>query len=205
MDARSFLETLTGAARTEPDRPVRLAVVDPAYVASSYPATLPKVTFEGETTLSVRTYACLYSPAPGDRVVMLPTGTTYAIIGKVGATSGGGFTPAAFSAPASYDNGCSAAGAPYGTPGSRIDNFAGDVVRLTGAIAVPAGLGGTLSIATLISAHRPSVARIVPVRSGTGGNVATELTIGTDGTLKPLASLGASATRVGLDGITFVK
>lgn len=203
MEARDFLSTLAGVARYgEPDRAVKIATIDSAYVASSYPGTLPRVTFDGETTVTVRRYACLYAPAPGDRVVMIPTGTTYTIVGKIGGSGGGSSGGAGSWSAITMDNGCSAASG-YGTPQSRMDTS--DVVRLAGAIAVPAGLGGTLSIGTIAAAHRPSVPRLVPVRSGTGGNVATELTIGTDGTLKPLASLGASATRVGLDHITFVK
>lgn len=203
MEAYSFLETLAGVARhSVPDRAVKFATIDPAYDPASYPGTLPKVTFDGESALTVKRYASTYAPAPGDRVVMIPAGTTYLIVGKVGGSGGSGGSGAGAWSAITFDNGTSAA-AGAGTPQSRMDSA--DVVRLSGAISVPAGLAGTLSIGTLAVAHRPSVARLVPVRSGAGGNVATELTIGTDGTLKPLASLGTSATRVGLDHITFVK
>lgn len=68
------------------DRPVRLAVVD-----SGYAGGWPKVTFEGEATLSGKQYAHVdsYAPAAGDRVVMVPVGTTYLIVGCV-STSGAG-------------------------------------------------------------------------------------------------------------------
>ena len=47
---------------------------------------MPKVTFEGEAVLDDRQYAVLngYIPMAGDRVLMIPTGTTYTIAGKVG-------------------------------------------------------------------------------------------------------------------------
>lgn len=68
------------------DRPVRLAVVD-----SGYAGGWPKVTFEGEATLSGKQYAHVdsYAPAAGDRVVMAPVGTTYLIVGAV-STAGAG-------------------------------------------------------------------------------------------------------------------
>lgn len=68
-------------------RPNRLAVVDPAYVAGSFPGTLPRVTFEGESTLSAKRYnvAGTYSPQPGHRVLMVPVGSTYVIVGKLAA------------------------------------------------------------------------------------------------------------------------
>lgn len=209
MEAYDFLTTLAGvrSSNGSADRPVRHAVVDPAYVTSSYPGTLPRVTFDGESTLSVKAYASLYAPKPGDRVVMLPAGNTYVIVGAIGASSSGGGSGPVPSAPVNLqlDNGCTTT-AGFGTPSSRLDHNTGDVVRLQGVITIPGGLSGTTSIATInTTAHRPSVPRVVTVRSGAGGNVATELTIGTDGTLKPLASLGASATRLGLDHLTFVK
>ena len=85
MEAYTFLSTIAGAARAgAPDRSAKIATVDPAYVASSYPGTFPRVTFDGESVLSTRRYASLYAPAPNDRVVLLPVGTTYVILGKIG-------------------------------------------------------------------------------------------------------------------------
>lgn len=93
--ARRFLHTVAGVTRALPaskppetkaatsaDKPARLAVIDPAYVSGN-----PKVRFEGELTVSVKRYAVLgsYVPVAGDRVVLLPSGTTYVIIGKLGA------------------------------------------------------------------------------------------------------------------------
>jgi hypothetical protein len=64
---------------------VKLGVIDPAYSSSSYPGTLPKVTFDGESTLSGKRYTVIgsYLPTPGDRVALLPVGNTYVIIGAI--------------------------------------------------------------------------------------------------------------------------
>lgn len=90
MDAQSFLETVAGVTRAQTDgsadRPLLIGTVDPAYVSSSFPGTMPKVTFDGESVLSGKTYVVLspaYRPSPGDRVVLMPVGTTYAIVGSV--------------------------------------------------------------------------------------------------------------------------
>lgn len=92
LDALTFLETVAGYDQliTKGEQgaaaaPVRLAVIDPAYVLYSYPGTLPKVTFEGEDTLTEKRYAVVgdYAPYPGDRVIMLPVGHTYVIVGTL--------------------------------------------------------------------------------------------------------------------------
>jgi hypothetical protein len=78
--------TLEAGAGGSADRPIRLGTIDPAYVFTSYPATLPKVTFDGESTLSGKRYVVLtpgYLPRASDRVVLLPVGNTYVIIGSV--------------------------------------------------------------------------------------------------------------------------
>lgn len=51
--------------------PTRLAVVDPAYVSG-----LPRVTFDGDTTMSTKGYAYLagYEPIAEDRVLMVAAG-----------------------------------------------------------------------------------------------------------------------------------
>jgi len=91
-NAREFLDSIAGystaiikGTQEAPAKPVRLAVIDPAYVDASFPGTLPKVTFEGEDAITVKRYPVIsgYSPIHGDRVVMLPVGSTYVIMGKV--------------------------------------------------------------------------------------------------------------------------
>lgn len=87
----SFLESVTGYNQDvikgdlgSAAMPIRLAVIDPAYVASSYPTTLPRVTFEGEDTVTDKRYPVIsrsYIPGPSDRVVMIPIGHTHVIVG----------------------------------------------------------------------------------------------------------------------------
>lgn len=92
MDPLGFLQTVSGHVRREQvmsqDRPIRLATIDPAYDPTDFPGTLPLVTFDGESTLSGKRYPVYspgYVPSPGDRVVMLPVGNTYIIIGALDA------------------------------------------------------------------------------------------------------------------------
>lgn len=88
--ALSFLQSVSGFVQSErdgsADRPCLLGVIDPAYAGLP---NLPKVTFEGESTLSGKTYPHLasYVPVASDRVVLVPVGTTYLIIGPVAATA----------------------------------------------------------------------------------------------------------------------
>jgi hypothetical protein len=86
IDERSFLRTVAGYTKQaspgdSAGRPDRLATIDPAYSG----AGAPKVTFDGESTLSSKLYAYAdsYRPAAGDRVLLVPIGTTYMIVGKV--------------------------------------------------------------------------------------------------------------------------
>jgi hypothetical protein len=61
-------------------RPNRLATVDPGHTSGQ-----PRVTFDGEDSMSQKAYPYLasYTPAAGDRVLMVPAGTSYVILGKV--------------------------------------------------------------------------------------------------------------------------
>lgn len=84
--ARSLLDTFRGTTPTPGDRtpsvnrPNRLAVVEEAYTSG-----LVHVRFEGEEGVGTKGYASLgnYNPQPGDRVVMVPVGTSYVILDKV--------------------------------------------------------------------------------------------------------------------------
>lgn len=81
-------------------RALKIGTVDPAFTTG-----LPKVTFDGESTMSTKTYAYLNSkPAAGARVVLAPVGTGYVIIGTIGGTSGGGSRFAIKSADESVTN-----------------------------------------------------------------------------------------------------
>lgn len=89
IQALDMLQSITGFVRAQSggsaDKPFLIGTIDPAYVQSGYPGTLPKVTFDGESTLSGKQYAVMsgYWPAAGDRVVLAPVGTTYMILGCV--------------------------------------------------------------------------------------------------------------------------
>jgi hypothetical protein len=62
------------------DSPFRLGTVDPGYASGR-----PKVTFDGETTLSVKTYPYLssYTPIAGHRVLLAAMGSTWVVLGRV--------------------------------------------------------------------------------------------------------------------------
>jgi hypothetical protein len=91
MRALEFLDAVAGYTQAQQSgsasRPIRLATVDPTYVASTFPGTLPKVTFDGESTLSGKRYPVMsgYLPSASDRVVLVPVGTTYLIVGALDA------------------------------------------------------------------------------------------------------------------------
>lgn len=83
IDPRRFLDSVagyTGAATVT--RVCRMATVDDAYAG----VDRPRVTFDGDVGLSTTGFEWLrpYVPTAGDRVVMLPVGTTYVIAGSVG-------------------------------------------------------------------------------------------------------------------------
>lgn len=87
--ARSFLEAVAGYGdsandETRPeDKPVKLGTVDAAYTGGA-----PKVLLDGETLMGVRTYPTVVPVKASDRVVMLPQGHTYVIVGVLPASSG---------------------------------------------------------------------------------------------------------------------
>jgi len=81
-DPLDLLRAVSGYVRRDhvTARPNRLATVDPAYATGS-----PKVTFDGESTLTGKGYArsADYAPVAGDRVLMIPAGSSYVILCKV--------------------------------------------------------------------------------------------------------------------------
>lgn len=90
--AMTILESMQGYSQLSSEQhspsanaPVRIATIDPAYVAYTYPGTLPKVTFEGEDVLTTKRYNVIgdYLPKPSQRVVMIPCGHTYVIVGPL--------------------------------------------------------------------------------------------------------------------------
>lgn len=133
-DTLPFLEAVAGFSRAESrssaDRPIKLAVVDPAYDAfATYPSAPPaaRVTFEGESTLSTKAYGYVggFIPWPGLRVFLVPVGNTYLIGGAIQLQTPQGF----------WQN---AAGSSSGTEfggGSYIDTDDGLVVAGDASIA----------------------------------------------------------------------
>jgi microcystin-dependent protein len=91
LSARDLLDTMADYAaggenegQQEKAKPIRLAVIDPAYTGTGD----PKVRFEGEASVGLRTYVYTGStPAAGDRVAMLPVGNSYIVLGEL---DGGG-------------------------------------------------------------------------------------------------------------------
>jgi hypothetical protein len=81
IDPREFLDGVVAYAAPQNGRGNRMAVIDAAYTTGN-----PKVTFEGDTTLSTQGFEYIrpYTPVAGARVVMLPIGHTYVIAGSVG-------------------------------------------------------------------------------------------------------------------------
>lgn len=88
MDTSDFISAIQGIGQAALPPGHRLATVDPAYaVGGGYPTSpaLPKVTFDGESTMSTKLYPVAngYIPRANDRVLMIPVGRTYVIVGSV--------------------------------------------------------------------------------------------------------------------------
>lgn len=189
--ARELLDVVAGyageplaGAPTSQDRPIRLATVAPGYAGTG----AVSVTFDGEGAPGTRTYLALAPVASGDRVVMLPAGNTYVVLGAVGV---GAWYDALVDADAALD--------------TRLDTLEADSGWLTLALvnswAVSGGLtpqyrkingqvfirgrvtgGSATTIATLPSGYRPAAIR----RFACSGGGATDLgnvSVNADGTL----------------------
>ncbi|MCX4763252.1 hypothetical protein OG562_20220 [Streptomyces sp. NBC_01275] len=86
-----FLRAIAGFTEANPsssvdNRPIRLGVIDYEYNPLDFLGSInPRVQFDGETKVSRKRYAVMsgYYPLPGARVVLVPVGTTYLIIGTV--------------------------------------------------------------------------------------------------------------------------
>lgn len=90
MQPLDFLQSIAGFTQSQTsqqseNKPFKLGTIDPEYVVSSFPGTLPKVTFDGEPAVSGKLYPVMspYWPQPSDRVVLAPVGSTYLILGPV--------------------------------------------------------------------------------------------------------------------------
>lgn len=82
-NALTMLDSLTGAAQERStNRVVKLATVDASYSGGVNGPC--RVTFDGESSLTTRSYPCAgYAPVASQRVVMLPVGNTYVVIGAL--------------------------------------------------------------------------------------------------------------------------
>ena len=96
--ARTFLEatrgyaepTAPGAEAKSYERPVKLGTVDSAYAGSGR----PRVLFDGESLLGLRTYAWVGTPPrAGARVVLIPQGHTFVIVGTLEPSPGANLPP----------------------------------------------------------------------------------------------------------------
>lgn len=90
-EAKSLLDSILGYGgnahgMTAPeDRGPKIGTVDPAFDGTTAGA---RITFDGESTMSVRSYPWLdAAPRPGSRVVLLPVGRSFVIAGALDATA----------------------------------------------------------------------------------------------------------------------
>jgi hypothetical protein len=79
----------------------RIGVIDPDYNPAEYPNVLPRVTFEGEETMSEKEYTVVagYHPFPGDRVLMTPVNGSFVITHCLDPNSKGYYAGLTLSAP----------------------------------------------------------------------------------------------------------
>lgn len=93
LDALDFLEALRGDAQPAPEsatRAARLATIAAGYSGSGAAAVI----FDGEAVAGLRTYVTLSPVRAGQRVVLIPVGHTFVILGPVtGGTPGGDLPP----------------------------------------------------------------------------------------------------------------
>lgn len=92
IDPRTFLATVSRSTqeRAPAPRAARLATVDPAYTSGD-----PKVTFDGDDSMSPDGFAVAtgYVPVPGERVLMVPVGQGWMVVGNTSTSSGGATYP----------------------------------------------------------------------------------------------------------------
>ena len=205
--ALELLQAIGGFSATQnASQPIKLAVVDPTYTASTYPGTLPKVTFDGESSLSTKRYPAMspYLPVASDRVVMLPIGGTYLIAGALDTDAsvrvGGDLSVTGVStlaAPAytnaTLQNSWAVWGGGFATPGYK--RLPGGLVKLQGL----AGGGSKTSdtIFTLPAGYRPAAILLF-------ATIATDafgaVKVASDGAVVRYAG---TATWVSLDTVVF--
>lgn len=90
-DASAMLDAIGGTIETPGDtRVIKIGTVQTATLSSSISTCTIK--FDGETATGGKAYPCLssYSPKAGDRVVVLPVGssTSWLVLGAIGPQTG---------------------------------------------------------------------------------------------------------------------
>jgi hypothetical protein len=187
-------------------RPARLATISVSYTSGN-----PQVTFDGEDSMSGKGYPVLstYNPTAGDRVLMLPVGNTYVVVGAIQ------------SDPVSphwrivgNDGGATSFTSPWRNFGASFKSLAyrkywkddGYWVDVIGVIDTSAGVTGSPAITTLPEGFRPdkqvdvSVTRDGGTSSGAVGGILTVATTG----IVSLANSGLGvSTDVGVMGFEF--
>jgi hypothetical protein len=78
----SIMGFVDASPKSSAQKPNKIGVIDPSYSGGS---DGPKITFEGESTMSAKQYPYVdsYTPKAGDRVVLCPVGTGYLIVGSL--------------------------------------------------------------------------------------------------------------------------
>jgi len=80
INTYDFMAAINDFNEEDVKRPFKLAVIN-----SSYTSGRPQVTFDGESTLSVKQYPYLnsYTPAASERVLLASVGKGWVILGSV--------------------------------------------------------------------------------------------------------------------------
>lgn len=199
MDVGSFLDLVQGvgssAPKTSADRPNKLAVIDPSYSGGN-----AKVTFEGESTLTTRAYAIIdsgYQPSPSDRVLMIPVGTTYAIVGPVQAAP---IKPDVWHAPTYAASGTDYdAGTVFG--GVRYRKLANGLVIFKGIMNTNASTAASATLFTMPVGYRPGYQWLGSVVAG--ANVPQRIDITQTGLVQLTGAL-TSAGYVSFNGVNYL-
>lgn len=85
INAQDFLDQVAAVTKHQiNNQKVRIGFIDHSFEEHLYPEVWPRIVLDGEG-LSHRGYQCVstYTPMRGDRVVLLPVGKTYVILGSV--------------------------------------------------------------------------------------------------------------------------
>jgi hypothetical protein len=171
--ARGFLESVAGYVNQpvtqlvgSQDRAIKIGTIDSAYTGTGK----PKVKFDGESTTSGKQYTFLdsYVPVAGERVLLLPAGNSYVIVGGIASTavagSGGDLSTATGTLAVAHGgtgattltgllkgNGTAAitaatAGTDYVAPSGSITGNAATATKLTTARSIQTNLGSAVGV-----------------------------------------------------------